>query len=344
MPFKVILFALIFSTLASASTWKTNKLVNGCRVYNIAGYIERSFPGNMCLFLDNGNLVSASTTAVRMFNPKNEILWEVKGHYHHQMNLSHDQSKILILGSDLYDNLRDDTFSVIDLNGKVLAHRKASDIYREKKLEFLNWRTDPTLVNGVSTVKEISHFNSIYDIPKLKLKNPPAWMKPGNIVVNSTASGIFILSPDLKDILHHVTINASTHHRIHDVQVKDNGNFLIFNNLVANGPATPYYLTGPIRTMHHSAVQEIHPVTQIVIAEFSAQPKTIFYSWICGSVQELDSDTWVFTHFLTGTYIYSKSKKEMVASIPGTHADNQRFGPVQQVKSQDLTKFLTFWP
>jgi len=153
-----------------------------------------------------------------------------------------------------------------------------------------------------------------------------------------------VLSPDMSTLLHHIDYKGSTHHRIHDVQVKPNGNFLLFNNLVAMGPPTIFFLTGPTPTNHHSAVQEINPVSMKVIQEFTTTPKTAFYSWICGSVQELDSDTWLMTHLLSGTYIYSKSKKDFVASIPGTHADNQRFGPVQQVKAQDLSKFMSHYP
>jgi hypothetical protein len=339
-----VLIVLAFSFSIHAQEWKKFHLVNGCRVYTMSGFMQRAFPGSICIFLDNGNLVSASDNAIRMINPKNEIVWEQKGHFHHQVNLSSDKSKILALSSEINNGLREDTFYILDFNGKIVSFQKASELYKFAGLKPLNWGMQPLTLNGVSTSQEFSHFNSIYDVPRLTGKNLPAWLKEGNIVVNSTHSGIFVLSPDMTLLLHHILLPGSTYHRVHDVQVKSNGNFLLFNNLVAIGPPTPYFLTGPRPTNHHSAIQEIHPTSLKVVQEFSANPKTLFYSWICGSVQELDSDTWLITHFLSGTYIYSKSKKDFVASIPGTHADNQRFSPVQQVKAQDLSKFMSYWP
>lgn len=340
----VLLIAILVSFNAFANNWKQLKLINGCRIHAMAGYMERAFPGAICIFLDNGNFISATETAIRMINPKNEIVWEHKGHFHHQVNLSNDKTKIFALSSEINNELREDSFIIFDLDGKVLSTQKASELYRMAGMKALNWRMQPLTLNGVTASKEFSHFNSFYDVPTLTNKNLPKWLKEGNIILNTQESGIFILSPDMKELLYHTVLKGSSFHRIHDVQVKANGNFLLFNNLVEAGLKKPYFLVGYDLTNHHSAVQEIHPETHKIVQEFSANPKTIFYSWICGSIQELDSDTWLFTHFLTGTYIYSKSKKELVASIPGTHADNQRFGPAQQVKAQDLTKFLSHWP
>lgn len=345
MQIKLFLcLSLLLSFTAFAGDWKTNKLINGCRIFNIAGYMEKAFPGSICIFLDNGNVVSATDNAIRMINPKNEIMWEFKGHFHHQVNLSNDKSKILALSSKVSGDLREDVFYIFDLSGNVLFTQTAANLYKSTGMGPINWRMSALTLDGVTLTKEFSHFNSFYDIPHLTGKNLPDWLKEGNIIVNTSLSGIFILTPDMSKVLHHIVLEGSTHHRVHDVQIKPNGNILLFNNLVAMGPPSIAYLIGWKPTMHHSAIQEIDPLTKKVVQEFTATPKTMFYSWICGSVQELDNDTWLFTHLLTGTYIYSKSKKDFVASIPGTHADNQRFGPVQQVKSQDLSKFLSYWP
>lgn len=345
MSLKLILFVIItFSLQAFATDWKKLKFVNGCKIYNPGGYMEKNFPGAMCIFLDNGNLITSSETSVRMINPKNEVLWEVKGHFHHQMNLSYKKDKILILSSDEKGGQREDTFNVIDLEGKVLHTQKASELLSFANLKPLNWRMNPQLFNGVTLTKEISHFNSIYDIPPQSKKRSLSWLNEGNIVVNGSGAGIFILSPDLSRVLHHINYKGSTNNRLHDVQVKPNGNLIFFNNLVAVGKPMPFYISGPVPTMNYSAVQEINPENLNIVEEFTAKPKTMFYSWICGNIQELDDDLWLFTHFLTGTYIYSKSKKDFVASIPGTHADDQRFNPAQQVRAQDLTKFLSYWP
>lgn len=199
----------------------------------------------------------------------------------------------------------------------------------------------PTLISKIKTNIELSHFNSFYEIPKILFRNVPTYIKEGNIILNSSAQGLFILSPDLSKIIHYTNFKQSQHHRTHDVQVTERGTYLFFNNLVENGRKSINYISGPDSSDYHSAIQEINSRTHEVVAEFSARPKSIFYSWICGSIQEVDEDTWLFTHFLTGTYIYSKKKDEFMMSIPGTHADNERFVPVQQVKLQDLNSFLS---
>lgn len=345
MPLKFFfLIFILFSLPAGATDWKKLKYINGCKIYNPGGYMEKNFPGSMCLFMDDGNVISASETSIKMITPKNEVKWEYKGHFHHQLNFSHKKDKIFVLGSDVNNGLREDVFYVFDLSGKLLHTQKSSELLKSKNLHSLKWPMHPLTLNGVNLTQEISHFNSIYDIPQLTKKSSLSWLKEGNIVLNASSSGIFIMSPDLSEVLHHINYQGSTYHRLHDVQIKPNGHFLIFNNLVAVGKPEPYYLIGPHPKMNYSAIQELDPATLKVVNEFTAKPKQMFYSWVCGGVQELDDDLWLFTHFLTGTYIYSKSKKDLVASIPGTNADDQRFNPTQQVKAQDLTLFLSHWP
>ena len=80
-----------------------------------------------------------------------------------------------------------------------------------------------------------------------------------------------------------------------------------------------------------------------MINRFSGSPKQLFHSAICGDIQELNKDLWPFTHFLNGTYIYSKSSKKILAMITETHLEGERFIPSQQVTAQNLTKFLSHW-
>lgn len=64
---------------------------------------------------------------------------------------------------------------------------------------------------------------------------------------------------------------------------------------------------------------------------------------ICGSVQKLDSDHFLISHVLMGTYVYSISKKKMISYTIFTNFRDNTFYPVFSVKAYDLEKFLSFW-
>lgn len=233
----------------------------------------------------------------------------------------------------------------MDLHGNILHSQLMEKIFSIKNISYLN-RGLNSFEETIHKVKnEISHVNSIYEIPKLKSKRNPDYIKEGNIIINSTVDGIFILSPDLTEVLHHKIFNNSINHWIHDVQVTDEGRFLYFNNVVSTPKAnlTMDFLGGGKEfTSYHSSIEEIVPDSQKILHKFEANPKSVFFSWVCGSIQELDNDTWLFSHHLMGSYIYSKRKKNILATIPLTHMAYSGFLGGQQSKAFDLSKFLTF--
>lgn len=325
-------------------------LINGCSLYSATGKHLRAFPGGMCIFLEDGSLISANETHMRLINKNSEVVWDLPGHFHHQINISPDRKSILALSSEVIDTpkgkFRDDVALVISMEGKILHRQTNQEILRQSGQESLILQMNPQLTEMFGTNKETSHFNSIYKIPRISNKNVPSYIKEGNIIVNGLVLGIHILSPDLKTVLFHKKFDSSYNHWVHDVQVKENGNVIFFNNVDAiPGKEVHNYvlLTSENLENYSSSIQELDPMMKKVVWNFSANPKSLFFSWICGSVQELDNDTILFTHYLSGTYIYSKSKKTTVATVAGTHTDHHRIIPSQQVKAQDLTLFLSHW-
>ncbi len=109
---------------------------------------------------------------------------------------------------------------------------------------------------------ETSHFNSIYEIPENKGGKKSRFLKAGNLIVNSTGIGIFILSPDLSEVLYEKSYSHSLRNEIHDVQVTPDGLFLIFNNTV-NDPLTSY---------KYSAIQKFDPVSEKLIFDYPNGP------------------------------------------------------------------------
>lgn len=332
---------VFFPLLAFGQKWKDHHLVSGRSIFSMQGKLIRSFPGQRCLFLDDGSFLSGGASSLRLINKNSEVVWELKGHYHHQMNLSADKKRILALSSHVTKNksgnLREDKFQIIDLNGKVIHEQNASALFSKRSVPPFSKVLNRNLRDIVGAETEISHFNSIYEVPSVSGKEHPAYIKEGNIVINGVVSGIFVLSPDLKKILHYFTVKESLDHSLHDVQVNEKGNLLIYNNRgkTAQEKFPQNYYTN---------AAEIRPETGAVIHKFEAEPKEIFYSKISGSIQELDGDTWLITHYLSGSFIYSKSKKKFLSSIRTTHFDqNNSAVPTQQTKSYDLSKFLKHW-
>lgn len=301
----------------------------------------RSFPGFMCIFFDDGSFVSASETHIRLINKNSNVVWEVPGSFHHQMNLSPDGKRILTLDSVNVDTasgkMRADVPTIISIEGKALHRVTAYDLMKQAGQQSLDFYLNPELMRKFGVKQEVSHFNSIYEIPKINNKNVPSYIKEGNIIVNGLSLGIHVLSPDLKTVLFQTRFPSSDYHWVHDVKVKENGNFLFFNNMDAEPfkkrglyPTTKL-LSGNTIENYSSSVQEFDPALKKNIFTFNASPKSMFFSRVCGNVQEIDQGMMLFTHNLNGTFIYSKKQKTIVATIPGTHADGERIIASQEV-------------
>jgi hypothetical protein len=309
----------------AATELESYSLINGCMVYDMKGNIIRSFPGQFCIFLDDGSFISADQTGIRKIAKDNSIKWELKESIHHQIKLSPDGARILGLSSSFSirqeRRIRLDKFLIISLDGNIL-HEQTSEVLAQ--------HID---LKEPFSPSELTHFNSIYEVPVLNKGNPyPSYLAPGNVVVNSYRIGVFILSPDMQKVLHHRVFNNSRQHRVHDVQILENGNFLYFNNTHNDSP--------PL--LDFSSVVEMSPRNQVVF-EFTANPKSAFFSLHCGGVQKLQGDHLVVSHMVSGTYLISIKDKSIKKNIWSTHYQDFRFMPSQDVKAHRLENFLSHW-
>ncbi len=323
----------VFILLLSAShlpaiTWDETYLVSACRIYKGSGLKLREFPGQICVFMDDGKFLSATSDKLRLFGVRSEVIWEIDGHFHHQVNLSPDGKRILTLSSEVDGKSRTDKFMIISLEGKILAERNASDVLKGKKLT-LNWPVMDTALSDKGILLENSHFNSIYEVPLQT--NKKSQFQQGQIVVNGLVQGIFVLSPDMKNIIRHVIYQGSKNHSLHDVQVTGTGNFLVFNNEKKGDHS-------------HTTIDEFDPSSQKIIYQFKADPPEVFYSKNAGGVQEIGTDHLIVSSHLSGTYLINRKTNKVENLNRNTHMDTFKFIPVQQVKAQNLSRFLSHWP
>jgi hypothetical protein len=296
------------------------------------GSIINNFPGKFCAFFEDGSFVSASDTHLRFISKDNEVKWEIPGYFHHQINLSIDGTKILALGSRTFPvknngSFRSDRIMVIDLTGKILHEIDSEEVLKETGVRWLTWETSAAFREITGAGIEMSHFNSFYEIPK---NSNPAF-KAGDYVLNGHSQGIFVFSSDLKTFRQLPPLRIAYSHSTHDVQVNSRGNLLVFVNWHTNSRTENSY----------STVNEYDIRTGKSVHEFSANPKELFYSEFCGGVQALDEQNLLISDQLAGTYVYSMKQKKILSAIRKTHKLNDTPNQAQQVKSFDLSKFLT---
>jgi hypothetical protein len=329
--------SMLESSIQLPKKFRNYYLVKECEVYLPNGLRLRSFPGRYCKFLDDGSFITYTDEAMTRINKDASVMWKIKGHFHHQINLSEDKNRILALSSGSLlskSNFREDLLMVLSLEGKILYQTPVSAILEDKKLQKLDWDFWEKETKALLEIeKEVSHFNSFYEIPKITKKGLPKWVKEGNLIANGLVQGFFVLTPDLKKVLYHSKIKNSFLHSIHDVQINSEGNILYFNNVVKSLGKNHLY----------SGAYEIEPVTQKEIHSFNANPKQTFYSPVCGSIQEL-GDIWLISHYLLGAYYYNKKDQNLIMYAPSQNTTHtQHLSVAQQYKLINLQSFMNYW-
>ena len=335
---KILLFVFIFSFSFHlfAQDWLNHQIVVGCRIFDLNGAVLKVLPGDYCLFFDDGRLLSRGFHGITLYNKESQKLWHIDGYFHHQMNFNQDKSQILAIGSTLVERnkkqVKVDKLMVISFDGKILHEVTSEELNQQAKLVENIREAGSIVLSQMNTNLELTHFNSFYELPKFKKKLPP-YLHESAFVVNGRGDGVYFLSSDLKTLKKHFFLKQAFEHEIHDVQLFEDGTMLFYNNL----------MPGFVRNVKGSAIQEIDLGTDKIVFQFSAKPMTLFYSEVSGGVQRLDSDHLLFSHLVSGSYIYSRSKKDIVWFSFSTHKLNQSFVGVQQVKSIDLRSFLNHW-
>ena len=335
MSLKNICF-LFFLLLSSAA--QALHLVESCQIFGASGEVLLSLPGDRCIFFPDGRLVGSNSKVMRLVNTKRKVAWTLRTHLHHQLNLSVDQQSLLTLGSETINvdgkKIRSDVLLKISMDGEIIARLSAQEILKQTKLEGLRLEPSAVIREETNSDLELSHFNSFYEIPDLDPKAiVPSYIKRGNFIAGGLQLGIFILSSDLKTVLHHIQPPSSAHSALHDAQITYQGKVLIFNN-IENNPGSPF---------NNSAIQELDPDSGKVLFSFTAEPKALFYSQFCGGAQRLSDDLILFSHLNNGTFIYNQKTKKIIYSTLKTHMYNGTFRTVQQVKAVEVSDFLKAW-
>lgn len=334
--FMLSLFSFTFSSFAYKRSIKGREhLVNGCKVYSLDGALIKIFPGNFCVFLDNGDFVSLTETTIKYFKKDGAVEWMTSNpFFHHQINISHDKKDILAMGS-VEKNIdgakyRVDQFFVYDIATGKLKRSQDSDVVLR------NGSVNPTIMTKTfpthlfTTSDEYTHFNSFHEIPQIETskKLDPSLTK-GKYIINSVGLGLFILDSNLEKVLKYHPFKQAIFNMVHDVQVTKRGTITAFIN---SNRSTDHVL--------QSAVIEMDLLTTKNIVEIKSSPPSLFYSRYCGGVQDLDGEIIFFSHNYAGVYAYDTRSKKIIYTNDTVFKEGDKLVPSQQIRIDNLTLFL----
>ncbi len=336
----VFAWALIYSCLLEASQEPIHNVID-CQIFDMKGEILRRYPGEFCIFLDDGRFVSAQKSELLLYDQSGKVIWRRALFPHHQMNLSLDGKRILVLGSetrslskDKKDLFRSDVYYIVDLSGKILNEYRLFDhaqAFPKERWANAKARRFPLIWSkatypGVSW--EFSHTNSFYEIPENILGSRHSAFKKGNFIFNDISLMItFVLNADLKSVLWQSPILREDWTMLHDVQVlQGTDRLLIYDNGTPN--------------RRYSRLLQMNPISEKIYWEYKAKPSTSFYMEKRGGVQLLPNGHTLYNDFNEAPrgIELDKSGNQVWKLVPQQFSGAK--GPFQQIKRYDLSSFL----
>ena len=333
----VISFSVLFHLghVDALSFEGRSHMVNGCKIHSLAGEPIKVLPGDLCVFLDSGDFISLTQSKLRYLKKTGEVLWQdTNPFFHHQINLSADKKRLLVLGSVKKEidglSYRVDRMLVYEIStGKLLKKIDSDTILFDKKIKpYVLNNTFPPEIFG--TKSEYSHFNSFYEIPTFaSTKQVHPEIKAGRYILNSLALGFFILDENLEKVMFYKKIEVADRHYVHDVQVTKKGTILAFVNVIRDSKGSL-----------HSSIMEFDSLTMQSVYEFKSNPASMFFSRFCGGVQEVGVDLIFFSHNYAGVYLLKKTTGEIIFMNDQVFKDGYRIIPSQQIKLENLDAFL----
>ena len=248
-----------------SSIQKNIHIAVDCKVFDVSGRLIRSLPHYQCIFLEDGKVVTTDTPftedfGVKFWNTDGNLIWKKPIVVHHTINLCRDNSAVAVITSQnkMIDgkNTRGDGFTILDLNGNTLYNWNVFDHYHELD-PILHFIREPVLhwemMKKYFAPEEITHANSIYEIPDNSLSDKIGAFKKGNFIVSNLAQHLVILSSQLNDVLW----ISKKKYMSHDVKVLENGNVLLFDN---NYPSS-----------EKARILEINPIDESVVWSYRGE-------------------------------------------------------------------------
>lgn len=290
--FVLFLSLKIFATEnLDSATWNNSslKIKAHCSLFDMNGKLIRTFAGGgLCLFFDDGSVVTQDDNKLYKFDKSQKKIWESNiENIHHRISWSNVNQEILVIAAYVKEvkkkKIRFDTINAFNSDGKKLKSLDSRKIIGSLKKALGVSLDDPhdLKFQWLGTNFELVHFNSIVEIPKNKNESKIKAFREGNyIVTSSIPSGIIIIDRNLTKILWAKNF-TNRFSGLHDASVTGSGTILYYLNQDGGAQA--------------SAVEEWDPIQGKNIWRTNSYSEKIFYSEISGSVDLIKDDIVAFS-------------------------------------------------
>lgn len=218
---------------------KGNHVFIGCKIYDLEGQIVRSYPGDNCLFQDDGSFVSYDLKNKRLekFNHQLKKLWSLEIHTHHGIKLTMG-GDFLINSSTVrpygeFKKVRFDEVVLVSQDGKIKKRFSFFDHLSKivannppnypKKAVKRNWD------ENLDFTHELTHLASSHEVTETIQKNGNVFAPKGSFLVtlNSAGKGVYVLDDSLTRIVNYKKIPSQI---FHDVQPFFESNLIYLSN------------------------------------------------------------------------------------------------------------------
>jgi len=281
------------------------------RIYTMKGEEIKWVIGEFGIILKEGNYISKDET-LKKFSKNGDLIWKTDFDIHHDITLTF-RNTVLTLINDIHEyngrNVLFDTVLEIDQDGNLvdkwstwdnLDHLK--NAIEETELDWPSTNQTPTQVNNGSKynltepVYDYYHMNSVQELPPNPLESKDNRFKQGNLLLSlSNRDLIVILNRDLNEIVWIWGVGEIE--KQHMPRMLENGNIIIFDN-------------GKDRNW--SRIIELNPLTEEIVWEYSANPRTSFFTSSRGSVQRLPNGNTLITESEKGKVFEVTREGEIV--------------------------------
>lgn len=323
---KIIILIILFFYINSVSYTKDNNdvvvyikdkcqngynLLNGCMILSMNGDIIKEYPGALCTYFKNGNIISSiNGNTLKYFDENLNLIWEKILNsnletIHHEIIKSNDTA-FYFLSSELNirksyknrilsgytnpnfkmnkDTLKYDIIYSMDIYGNILFKWNTFEYFDEIYNLISENRDSNYLKNFNWYFPEFTHFNSLQSLPKNSLEELHPEFAEGNILFSDIAyKFIGIIDKNTKKIVWSYFQDTSGMGQ-HSARMLDNNNILFFTNQFLDKNKNKY-----------SKVIEINPLTKETVWEFTASPPESFFSQFDGNAQRLKNGNTLIT-------------------------------------------------
>lgn len=309
---------------------QNNTYSQECSVYTNAGDFLHQFPGEFCIFLENGDFVSYVSGVLTYFNNQLIPQWKKKMFLHHDLVISSERQEIAALTRPHKQEAKgqavDDQVIIFNFKGDVvfkwsaLAHREELERLYGKKLTYAESEDKS---QSHATKLNITKLNSVQILPSNRLSSSLEAFSAGNIFVNDRLNSHFLILNRRGQIVWSRKMSSGIYRSGHSPRVQSNGNITFFENTVDWRPTgkeldqllqqeiarrqgdgtveyTLPYCAGSQSPLFYSQIIEFNPLNGEKVWEYSPKNKLSFCSSFFGYVQSLPNGHKLVSHISNG--------------------------------------------